>query len=96
TFSHGDISTELTIEVPTDRLPLADGSEGPDQFSVKLPSLIADQGAASSASEARRLIQQRAVEIDGEVVTDTVASVKVGSTLRVGKHRFLRIVSAGG
>lgn len=94
TFSRGDISNELATEVPTNRLPLADGSREPGEFSVKLPSLIVDQGAASSATEARRLIQQRAVEIDGEVVTDTVVAVKVGSTLRVGKHRFLRIVSA--
>jgi len=93
-FSKGDVSDELATEVPSDRLPLADGAASAESFTVKLPALIADQGAASSASEARRLIQQRAVEIDGEVVIDFVAIVKIGSTLRVGKHRFLRIVEA--
>ncbi len=92
TFSKGEISTELTTDIPSDRLPLADRDGPVDSFIVKLPSLLTEHGAASSASEARRLIQQRAVEIDGEVVTDTVATVKVGSTLRVGKHRFLRVV----
>jgi tyrosyl-tRNA synthetase len=95
TFSQGEISDELAIEVPSDRLPLADGEAAADTFTVKLPALIADQGVASSTGEARRLIKQRAVEIDGEVVTDTIATVNVGSVLRIGKHRFLRIVDAG-
>ncbi|MCH8814348.1 MAG: tyrosine--tRNA ligase [Chloroflexi bacterium] len=94
TFSQGEISAELATEIPSDRLPLADRDGPADSFSVKLPALLTQHGAASSTSEARRLIQQRAVEIDGEIVTDTVATVKVGSTLRVGKHRFLRVVGA--
>jgi len=92
TFSEGEISEELTQEVPADQLPLAGDGRSRDGYSVKLPALLANQGAATSASEARRLIQQRAVEIDGEVVTEPIATVKIGSTLRVGKHCFLRIV----
>lgn len=95
TFSEGDISDELTQDVPANQLPLAeDDGAGGGGFKVKLPALLAGQGAAASASEARRLIQQRAVEIDGDVVTEPVAIVRIGSTLRVGKHRFLRIVAS--
>jgi tyrosyl-tRNA synthetase len=94
TFSEGEISEELAVEVPADQLPLADNDQSGDGYTVKLPALLAGQGAAASASEARRLIQQRAVEIDGDVVTVAIATVRVGSTLRVGKHRFLRIVEA--
>lgn len=94
TFSEGEISEELAVDIPADQLPLVgDGSAG-EGFRVKLPALLAGQGAADSASDARRLIQQRAVEIDGVVVTEPVATLKIGSTLRVGKHRFLRIVNA--
>ena len=93
TFSKGEISAELATDIPVDRLPLVDGEASADSFIVKLPALLTEHGAASSTSEARRLIQQRAVEIDGQIVTDTVATVKVGSTLRVGKHRFLRVVT---
>lgn len=97
TFSEGDISDELAIDVSADQLPLANGDgAGDGVFSVKLPALLAAQGAADSTTEARRLIQQRAVEIDGDVVTEAIATVRIGSTLRVGKHRFLRIVEARG
>ena len=61
---------------------------------VKLAALLVESGAARSSSEARRLIEQRAVEVDGRVVTGPAAKVKPGSVIRVGKHRFLRIVDA--
>lgn len=94
TFSKGDVSEELARDVPVGRLPLADGGPENGAFRVKLPALLTSEGAAASASEARRLIQQRAVEIDGSVVTDSIAVVRAGTTIRVGKHRFLRIVDS--
>lgn len=92
TFSEGEVSEDLTREVPAGRLPLAEVNGADGVFKVKLPALLTAEGAAASASEARRLIQQRAVEIDGEVVTEVVAIVKIGTIVRIGKHRFLRIV----
>jgi tyrosyl-tRNA synthetase len=59
------------------------------------PSLLKDLGVMPSTSEARRLISQGAVEIDGRRVTSEGAvSLRVGSIIRVGRHRFLRIVGA--
>jgi tyrosyl-tRNA synthetase len=50
--------------------------------------------AASSRSEARRLIEQRGVRIDGEVVEDEGMSLVLESpaVLRVGKRRFIRLI----
>jgi tyrosyl-tRNA synthetase len=59
------------------------------------PSLLKEFGVVPSASEARRLISQGAVEIDGERVTlDSVVHLQGGMVIRVGRHRFLRIVEA--
>ncbi len=59
-----------------------------------LARLLADLGAVPSRSEARRLIKQGAVEIDGKVATTDVVELRDGMVLRVGKRRFLRIVDA--
>jgi tyrosyl-tRNA synthetase len=59
------------------------------------PSLLKGLGVVPSTSEARRLISQGAVEIDGQRVTlEGTVSLQVGSIIRVGKHRFLRVVDA--
>jgi tyrosyl-tRNA synthetase len=50
-------------------------------------------GLAPSRSEARRLLAQGSVEVDGERVQDTLP-VRDGALLRVGKRRFLRLVAA--
>src|SRR5436190_9431021 len=42
----------------------------PDEDPVHLPKVLVDHGLAASTSEARRLIEQGAVKIDGEVVND--------------------------
>ena len=51
-----------------------------------------------SKSEARRLIRQGAVSIDGVKITDIRAEVDVrdGMILRIGKRRFYRIVTEKG
>ena len=92
------------IEVPFGSLPFVDtaitvGVSPPVLVQeqgrpVKLATLLIETGAAPSATEARRLIQQGAVEVDGKVVSGPAVSLKPGSVLRVGKHRFLRIVDA--
>ncbi len=61
---------------------------------VLMPALIAGIGYASSNSEARRLIQQGGVELDGERISDPNAVLPAdalrGKLLRVGKHKFAR------
>ena len=61
--------------------------------SMRLSRLLVDAGLASSAGEARRLIGQGAVQIDGERVTeDSAEGVESGAVLRVGRRRFVRVV----
>ncbi len=61
---------------------------------MKLARIIALAGAAKSNSEARRLIQQNAVEVDQKPVQDVDAEYSSKGTyiLRVGKKRFLKVV----
>ncbi|MBI3305468.1 tyrosine--tRNA ligase [Candidatus Parcubacteria bacterium] len=58
--------------------------------------LVMASGLAPSKSEARRLIAQGAVELDKSILRDANERVIVrsGSQLRVGKHRFAKIVLA--
>jgi tyrosyl-tRNA synthetase len=64
-----------------------------DVETVDMVAFLADSAAAPSRGEARRLINQGAVEADGTRVTDTKWPLRRGTVLRVGKHRFLRIIS---
>jgi tyrosyl-tRNA synthetase len=67
---------------------------GAENGDIRLPWLLTHLELAPSASEATRLIRQRAVEIDGEVVDAPRADLRDGMTIRVGKHRFLRVVDS--
>src|SRR5581483_9552841 len=75
-------------EIPEAPLPAEDP--------VHLPALLADHGLVGSRGEARRLLEQGAVKIDGEVVTDLdVPRERLNhAVLHVGKRRFLRLTDA--
>lgn len=49
-------------------------------------------GLTASNGEARRLIQNRGLKLDGEVVTDANAQVTLPATLQKGKDTFVRAV----
>jgi tyrosyl-tRNA synthetase len=81
------------------------GREVPDKIdlvSISTPSdeepvwkVVVRAGLAPSNSEARRLIQQGAVEVDGSRVTDPNQQVRVSGEsrlLQVGKRKFKRFV----
>jgi tyrosyl-tRNA synthetase len=59
-----------------------------------LPSALRQAGLVSSNTEARRLIEQGAVEVDGRRVTSVDEELPAGRTylVRVGKRRFCRLV----
>lgn len=60
-----------------------------------LPSLLTAARLCSSGSEARRMVEQGAVRLDGEVLTDATAKLArsdlAGRVLQVGKRRFARL-----
>ncbi len=63
--------------------------------SMKLSKIMALAGVAKSNSEAKRLIQQGAVEVDQKPVKDVDAELPAAGkhTLRVGKKRFVQVIA---
>jgi len=63
------------------------------QGKVRLIKLLVLAGLAESNSEARRLISQGGVSINGDRMHDTDADIPIkdGTVLRVGRRRFARI-----
>jgi|TARA_B110000914_G_scaffold224641_1_gene242932 tyrosyl-tRNA synthetase len=60
-----------------------------------LVNIIADSGLLKSKSEARRMIKQSAVKMDGETVKDIQYKVSMSDSfvLKVGKRKFLKVVN---
>ncbi len=73
-------------DIPTE-MPVCPYS--PDQ---KLLDVLLANGLASSKAEARRLIEQKGVKLDGEVLSDPFAPLDKTGVLQVGKRHFLRLV----
>jgi tyrosyl-tRNA synthetase len=79
----------------TEDSPRVNGRPSADYLSITIPFLLYDElGLVLSRSEAKRLLAQGAVEIDGQKVTGDVARIKDGSVVKVGKRRFKRIVNS--
>ena len=61
----------------------------------KLAALLVETGLAPSMAEARRLIEQGGVRVDGERVSNTSSEIELSaerkSLIQVGKRRFLRV-----
>jgi len=74
-------------EVPEIRIPPG---------TTHLPVLLVDGLGVASRSEARRLLSQGGVTLDGEPVTalDVDAAALEGRVLRAGKRRFARVLVA--
>ncbi|MBE0597983.1 MAG: tyrosine--tRNA ligase [Desulfuromonadales bacterium] len=77
-------------EIPDD-IPLIEFSAGQP---VWICRLLAETGLVASNGEARRLIQQGGVKLDGEKVTDPDLEVAISAAvvLQAGKRRFARII----
>jgi len=74
--------------VPEEALPEGDP--------LHLPALLVERLGLGSTSEARRLIAQGAVKVDGEVVSDVdlPRDRLAGALVQAGKRRFVRFASA--
>ena len=57
-------------------------------------NVIFDAGLLQSKGEARRMIKQGAVKLDGESITNIQATIspKSEQILKVGKRRFLKVI----
>jgi tyrosyl-tRNA synthetase len=77
---------ELPSDIPEIVVPSSELTEG----KIFAPKLIVAAEMAKSNSDARRLIEQGAVTIDGERLTDpkSMVEIKDGQILRTGKLRY--------
>ena len=68
----------------------------PDADPVHLPGVLVEHLGVGSTSEARRLIGQGGVRLDGDVVTelDLPRARLAGALLQAGKRRFVRLTPA--
>ena len=79
-------------EMPIYRLPSIAFS-GPVPLR-SLESVLVEAKLVKSRGEAKRLLTQEAVEINGQRVTSEMVTIKDGSVIKVGKRRFVKIVNA--
>ena len=77
---------EVPDEIPV--LKIADGS------TALLSAEISRAGLAKSRSEARRLLEQKAIEINGKTVNEDLEMGRIddGSVIKVGKRRFIKVI----
>jgi tyrosyl-tRNA synthetase len=59
-----------------------------------ITSIIVDVGVVKSRSEARRLLAQGAIEVDGKKATSNIVMLWNDSIIKVGKRRWVKIVDA--
>src|SRR5947199_41757 len=80
-------------DVPSDIPEAALGRDELKQGRIRLTKLLVLAGLAESNSEAKRLISQGGVSVDGDRVhkVDADVAVKDGVVLRVGKRRFVKV-----
>ena len=77
---------EIPIDIPTVDLVLG------DRRGLKLFEVLVEAELAPSKSEARRLVQQGAVSVDRERLSDPTCVLEPGEKLiQVGKRRFARV-----
>ena len=60
--------------------------------SYKIVSVLVESNLVSSKSEARRIIKQKGIKINGEVIGEEDYIVPHGSVLQKGKMNFLEIL----
>jgi tyrosyl-tRNA synthetase len=69
----------------------------PDGDPIWLPGVLKEAGLVKSSSEAKRLVSQGAVKIDGSAIAgeELARSAVAGQVVQVGKRRFIRLVEPG-
>jgi tyrosyl-tRNA synthetase len=79
-------------EEPEEAQVLAIALDSDGKANVDITQALNNAGVVASRGEARRLLSQGAIAIDGEVVRKPQVELAEGSLVRVGRHRFLRVI----
>ncbi len=69
--------------------PNGQGADGDE----RLDRVLIAAGLAASGGEVRRLVKQGAVRVNGEVIDDFARTLAVEDEIKVGRHKFLRVVA---
>lgn len=79
--------------VPADTPTVELGADLVENGEALKLKLIVHCGFASSNAEARRLIQERGIRLNGEVIADPngMVAIRTGDVLQRGKRRFVRL-----
>lgn len=80
-------------ELPSDIAPIEVSESSLKDGKIWVPKLLSLAGFAASNNEARRLVDQGGVTLDGQKITDSSTEITLqdGQILRVGKLKFGRI-----
>ncbi len=87
-FQRREDPEESAVELPLD---LGASREA----EVDITQVLSQAGIISSRGEARRLLAQGALSVDGAVLREAKLTIREGALVRVGRHRFLRVVKGG-
>ncbi len=87
TFSKGELPDDVPEKSVSFDAITEDGT-------VRIPTLLIELGMTESVSDGSRLFKQGAVEVDGEVAKELRITPRDGMIIRVGKHRFVRLLNA--
>jgi len=81
-------------EIPEYRLSFSElAPQLTEPWNIDISRLLVTIGLVSSRSEANRLIEQGAVEINGGKIDYYLTPVESGSIIKVGKRRFTKVIN---
>ena len=81
-------------EAPEDVVRIVLEGTSSHVLKMSIPDALLSTSLVKSRSEAKRLISQGAVEVDGEKVVSESVELRAGSMIKVGKRRYIKIVEA--
>jgi len=87
-FQKDEVPDDLpSVSVRLEEVAAPNAAMSEDHAQVKLDKLLARTGLATSVTDGLRKLKQNAVKVDGELKTELVVAVKLGTafTLRAGK-----------
>ena len=97
-FQQKEVAEDLE-EVHIAYADLVSPSCPPGELQIRLPKLLIQTGLAASGAEASRKIAEKALKIDGEVVTNaaiTLDTLPARLTVRLGKRAKLAVIGGVG
>ena len=79
-------------EAPEDVVRIVLEGTSSHVLKMSIPDALVSTSSVKSRSEAKRLIGQGAVEVDGKKVASESVELRAGSMIKVGKRRYIKIV----